>query len=673
MGDQLLDRRSNHQSVHALDRLSPPPAARHLIATMEANQIGGGTLRLQRFIRPLAVTTLLIVGCTSLLLQPGQANAASATATDIANPDAYTCSQSGYIDFERLRDGASLSAGAINGVKFTTTNGFTWQVCDFATGNYNGKYPNGGYTSQGTHWAWLGPDQGAGRIDFVNGPASVFSLLTSDNLSRVQVDAYRADNTLLATAGPSSINYNTGHMDELKITRDTSDIAYVVVHDSGNFFLVDSICTNAPGVPRGSLIDFKQNKNADGKPTSWAPDILYDSPACRPNVPMGSYGCAITALTDIVASYGLQKLPNDKPVDPGSVNHYLGANPGTHTRCLLYWANAGKVLGYTVTPYMAGSVSLSKRLAVLDKALEGNNLIIAAIKNRSHYVVFYQKAAQKAPDGSPDYLIADPARQFPLPGDNSGKTLYQAYHQTINQIAGTFDVIVVENKAPVPGRSWAIAAHSPVEMLVTDPNGSQTGFNPATGSTVLDIPDSSYGLQSGLEDDDGVKPPVPGALFFEQANLEAGTYKLEVIGTGTGPYHLDFAVANGPMDTSVQTVAGNAVAGQTDTYTISTAAGQPISIERQIPIDIRPGSDPAPINVGSRGVVPVAILSSPTFDARTVDFQTLTFGPAQAPRSTSRLALRTSTGMGLPIWSSTSTTRKQESPEAPLRHVSPES
>lgn len=40
MGDQLLDRRSNHQSVHALDRLSPPPAAHHLIATMEANQIG---------------------------------------------------------------------------------------------------------------------------------------------------------------------------------------------------------------------------------------------------------------------------------------------------------------------------------------------------------------------------------------------------------------------------------------------------------------------------------------------------------------------------------------------------------------------------------------------------------------------------------------------------------
>jgi hypothetical protein len=178
-------------------------------------------LRLQRFIRPLAVTTLLMAGCMSLLLQPGQANAASATATDISNPDAYTCSQSGYIDFERLRDGTSLSSGAINGVQFTTTNGFTWQVGDFATGNYNGKYPNGGYTSQGTHWAWLGPDQGAGRIDFVNGPASEFSLLTSDNLSRVQVDAYRADNTLLATAGPSSINFNTGHMDELKITRVT--------------------------------------------------------------------------------------------------------------------------------------------------------------------------------------------------------------------------------------------------------------------------------------------------------------------------------------------------------------------------------------------------------------------------------------------------------------------
>ncbi len=180
------------------------------------------------------------------------------TATDTSgiNPDTYGCSQPTNIDFENLPDGTNLSAGSIGGIQFTTTGGYTWLVGDFSTGLYNGKYPSGAYTSQGTHWAWLGETEGAGRIDFIGGLTSYFSLLTSET-TPVQLDAYSANNTLLATAGPVSPNINTGTMDELKITRASADMAYVIVHDSGNFFLVDSVCTNAPGgsaAPNGGAV-----------------------------------------------------------------------------------------------------------------------------------------------------------------------------------------------------------------------------------------------------------------------------------------------------------------------------------------------------------------------------------------------------------------------------------
>src|SRR3954468_799552 len=75
--------------------------------------------------------------------QEATANATGVTGTDTAgvDPDSYSCSQPGYIDFENYADGFNLSENAINGIQFTTTNGYTWLVGDFATGSYNGKYP----------------------------------------------------------------------------------------------------------------------------------------------------------------------------------------------------------------------------------------------------------------------------------------------------------------------------------------------------------------------------------------------------------------------------------------------------------------------------------------------------------------------------------------------------
>lgn len=182
--------------------------------------------------------------------RPAASDASSVTTgidTPGIDPDTYSCNKSGYVDFEQYPDQTNLSATSVPGVQFTTTNGYTWMVGDFASGAYNGKYPNGDYTSQGTHWAWLGENEGAGQINFPGGPASSFSLLVSAS-DPVELEAYDSSNDLLATAGPTSSNIDSGTTDELAINSQSADIAYVLVEGTGNYFLVDAVCTDAPGV-----------------------------------------------------------------------------------------------------------------------------------------------------------------------------------------------------------------------------------------------------------------------------------------------------------------------------------------------------------------------------------------------------------------------------------------
>jgi hypothetical protein len=146
-------------------------------------------------------------------------------------------SQGGFMDFEDGVDEMPIRS-TIPGMMFTTTMGYDWVYGDIRTGKYNVyPYGHGGYECHGNFFAWLGPYQGLGRIDFTGATARTVSMLTSTHYG-TYLEAYDSNGNLLASdyAGPNTF---TRTMTEIKVT--APNIAYVIVHDTGNYWLIDDL------------------------------------------------------------------------------------------------------------------------------------------------------------------------------------------------------------------------------------------------------------------------------------------------------------------------------------------------------------------------------------------------------------------------------------------------
>ena len=139
------------------------------------------------------------------------------------------------MDFEDGTDGAVISS-TIPGMFFTTTQGYDWLYGDVRTGNYNVD-PYGQYVCNGDFFAWLGPNQGMGRIDFTGATARSISLLTS-TYTGLYLEAYDAQGSLIDqdyTPG----NLGSYQLSPLSVSGD--EIAYMLIHDSGNYWLIDDL------------------------------------------------------------------------------------------------------------------------------------------------------------------------------------------------------------------------------------------------------------------------------------------------------------------------------------------------------------------------------------------------------------------------------------------------
>jgi hypothetical protein len=130
-----------------------------------------------------------------------------------------------------------------------------------------------------------------------------------------------------------------------------------------------------------------------------------------------------------------------------------------------------------------------------------------------------------------------------------------------------------------------VSGGNTADVLVTDPDGLETGVtNAATGDDVQDIP-QSYHFVDELDNDDPATAPFAAAIAHTVGIVQPaqGTYQIAVVGLSLGAFNvqvLPIATDGTPIGTT--SLIGIANAGTQSAFNIklSTAPGATLSVQR---------------------------------------------------------------------------------------------
>jgi len=157
-----------------------------------------------------------------------------------------------FLNFEEGSGHDGQAIINIPGITFEVTGGQNWVYGDSSTGLYNTRsidlgYGGGSYQHYGNVFAWLGSNQGSGKIDFTNNDGTWFQTGYT-SASTFYMEGYDSTGAKIASTSGGA-NLNSSDMGWLIITAPTGQtFDYVMVHDTGNYWLMDNMSGDTTGV-----------------------------------------------------------------------------------------------------------------------------------------------------------------------------------------------------------------------------------------------------------------------------------------------------------------------------------------------------------------------------------------------------------------------------------------
>jgi hypothetical protein len=238
--------------------------------------------------------------------------------------------------------------------------------------------------------------------------------------------------------------------------------------------------------------------------------------------------------------------------------------------------------------------------AIVDTYLCTKNPVLLKVPHgKGHFVL---ATGQTVVDETETFLINDPGYQ------NSTLAGYGFTYTGIRKFSST----------PTPPHALLITGHSPIELLLIDSLGNQTGYDPTTGQTTNQIPNSGYGTEAIADDDDPTSDDAtPETRELDVPLASDGTFILKAFGTGTGPFTIDFTSYDSNGNPTFATVTGNATPGSSMSYRVTHSAvlGSQVSVTpvddsppviTGCPTNIQVGSDPGVCGATVTWIAPTA-------------------------------------------------------------------
>ena len=405
--------------------------------------------------------------------------------------------------------------------------------------------------------------------------------------SNVQTLSNAGDRFLDLIKLPVDSSFLTFHVDSILLRAPTRRTV----------FIIGGIASHVDGGTRIHAISFATDyelgtANFAQGDSRWGFRLINNIPGKT----MSSKGCAVTSATAMLNFLGIKDLQGND-LDPATLLDWLNANNGfTPSTIELFWP---AIANFTEKSFQANGVPDQIRLQYvihetnldsIEQTLTRRLPIPIMVRSRhtatgSHFVLVRGITKKMHPNNSDSlvgtYRIEDPDNPPPpaLPLQNllgyfqnggTAQTSINFPNRFVN--ARRFDFVTDPNV----DRSWLeLVLHSPAELLVTDPLGRRTGFDPVTSTSYDEIPTATYGLTDGIADDEGSGEAEEALKRLTITQPEEGGYQVQVIGTGTGPYKVTRAFSDSKAQNIIiaPIVFGTTSPGKVDTHTFTFEKG----------------------------------------------------------------------------------------------------